>query len=165
MRDTQRDTEGEEGSLWGAQCGTQSQDPGDHDLSQQQMLNHWATQASETFPIFKTTSLVSQELANWYGCSPYPQGTSQVIVGFISLAWIYTCVSITSFTQIQGAPLWPVLLTSQCIKKPLPFSLLLITGYAFTIKLYSCSSAVLKWEKKYNQGTGIMVTFEEEANT
>ena len=47
MRDTHREAEieaeEEAGSMWGAQWGTQSQD---HDLSQRQMVNHWATQVS-----------------------------------------------------------------------------------------------------------------------
>ena len=44
MRDTEREAEtqaeGEKGSLQGARCGTQSQDPRDHAPSQRQMLNH-----------------------------------------------------------------------------------------------------------------------------
>ena len=50
MWDTQRGTETqaeeEAGSLWGAQWRPQSQDPGIN-LSQRQILNHWATQASQ----------------------------------------------------------------------------------------------------------------------
>ena len=44
MRDAEREAEGG-GSLQGVWCGTWSQDPGDHDLSQRQTLNRWATQA------------------------------------------------------------------------------------------------------------------------
>ena len=46
MREAETDREA--GSLWGAQCGTQSQDPQDHNLSlsRRQTLNHWAIQAS-----------------------------------------------------------------------------------------------------------------------
>ena len=49
MRDTQREAktqaEGEAGPSQGARCGTRSRD-WDHTLSQRQMLNHCATQAS-----------------------------------------------------------------------------------------------------------------------
>ena len=48
MRDTQREAEmqveGGAGSLQGAQCGDSIPGPRGHDLSQRQMLNHWATQ-------------------------------------------------------------------------------------------------------------------------
>ena len=48
MRDTQREAEtqaeGEAGSLREPWCRTPCQDPGDHDLSQRQLLNPWATQ-------------------------------------------------------------------------------------------------------------------------
>ena len=55
MRDTekQRQAEGEAGSLWGAWFGTQSQDPRITDLSQRQMLNHWATQVPKAPLVLK----------------------------------------------------------------------------------------------------------------
>ena len=41
MKDTEAQAEGEAGSLQAAQCGTQSQDPQDHALSQRQTpLSH-----------------------------------------------------------------------------------------------------------------------------
>ena len=51
MRDTKRESEtkaeGEAGSLWGARCGTRSQDPGVTTWAEgRQTLNHWATQTS-----------------------------------------------------------------------------------------------------------------------
>ena len=49
MRDTEREAEtqaeGEAGSLWGAWCGTQSQDPGSHSepKADVQLLSHPGT--------------------------------------------------------------------------------------------------------------------------
>ena len=54
-REAEKQAEGEAGSLWGAQCGTRSQDLWDQDLSQRQMLNHCATQVPLAFyilPVF-----------------------------------------------------------------------------------------------------------------
>ena len=51
MRDIEREAEtqaeGKAGSMQGARCGTLNQGPQDHALGQRQMLNHWATQASQ----------------------------------------------------------------------------------------------------------------------
>ena len=49
MRDTERgrNIEEEAGSLWGPWWGNQSQGPGDHNLSQRQMLDHWASQTPQ----------------------------------------------------------------------------------------------------------------------
>ena len=53
MRDTGREAqtqaEGEVGSPWGAWCRSLGWD---HTLSQRQLLNRWATQASHNFPIW-----------------------------------------------------------------------------------------------------------------
>ena len=57
MRDTQREAEtqeeGEAGSPQGARCWTPSWTPGDHILSQRQMLNRQATLAFPQKLIFK----------------------------------------------------------------------------------------------------------------
>ena len=68
MRDTEREVEtpaeGQAGSLRGAQCWTRSQD---HDLSQRQTLNHWATEAPQDESVFIASGMMggSKEM----GCS------------------------------------------------------------------------------------------------
>ena len=86
MRDTQRQrqAEGEAGSMQGTWWGTRSQDQ-DHALSQRQMLNDWATQASLCFTFKWANNLKNNYKQRCHQCKVTEAAKCEFLNAFLIL--------------------------------------------------------------------------------